>query len=292
MKIPLISILLYFITSLSFSQTITGNVMNAASNEPLEFVSIGVIDKAIGTVTNQKGEFKLELKDVAIENKIRFSMIGYKAQVFSIKELLNKNNLIKLDEEPIQLSEVIVRPTRKLRKVGTTNSPFLGEVCGWGGTEFENGDGFGKGHEIGTELDLGSLQVKLITLHLRLHKQSFDSTLLRLHIRSIVDSLPGKELLSENIIITVSQESGWLDFDLNQYNIVLTNDIALSLEWVKIYGVNKDRLMRMNYSKYYSANILFKVKRKKGSMFVKWGSEAKWKRIDNKSPAFYLTVQE
>ena len=48
-----------------------------------------------------------------------------------------------------------------------------------------------------------------------------------------------KELLSENIIFTVSQESGWIDVDLSQYNIVLNNKIALSVEWIKIYGVNE-----------------------------------------------------
>ncbi len=286
LKTCIILILCYFISVVVFSQEITGKVINTNNNKPLEYVSIGVISKPIGTITNEKGHFKLNTKNISIESRVRFSMIGYKSQVFTIKELKNANNIIILEEEPIQLSEVIVKPSGRLREVGTTNSPFLAEVCGWGGTEF------GKGYEIGSEMDLGVWTVKLINLQLLLRKQSFDSTLLRLHIRSIADNLPDKELLPENIIFSISQESGWIDVDLSQYNIVLNNKIALSLEWIKIYEVNEDRLVILNENKHATAVVVFKVKREKGSMFSRWGSEAKWKRIENKSPAFYLTVQE
>lgn len=286
MKILLVSVFCYFSTILAFSQNITGKVINTKSGDPIEFVSIGIIDKPIGTITNEKGEFNLDINESSIEKKVRFSIIGFKAQIFTVVELINNENIIKLEEEPIQLSDVIIRPNGRIRKVGTTNFTLIGEVCGWGGTQF------GKGHEIGTKMELGLLPVKLVSLHLRLYKQSFDSTLLRLHIRSVLDSLPDGELLSENIIISVTQESGWLDVDLSHYNIVLSGEIILSLEWVKVYGVNEDRLMRMNNSEQYTANMLFKVKRKSGSMFTRWGSEAKWRRLDNRSPSFYLTVQE
>ena len=116
--------------------------------------------------------------------------------------------------------------------------------------------------------------------------------MLRLHIRSIVDSLPDKELLSENIIFSVSQESGWIDVDLSQYNIVLNDKIALSLEWIKIYGVNEDRFVILNENKHSTPVVVFKIKRETGSMFTRWGSEATWQRTENKNPAFYLTVQE
>lgn len=286
MKTLLISALCFLLSLSSFSQTISGKVINANSESALEFVNIGIIDFPAGTITNEKGNFKLDLNDISIEKKVRFSMIGFKSQIFTIKELINIENIIKLEEEPIQLSELIIKPSGKIRKVGTTNYARLAGVCGWGGTQF------GKGHEIGTEIDLGTQAVKLKSLHLRLYKQSFDSTLFRLHIRSIQDNFPDKELLMDNIIITVSEESGWIDVNLSQYNIILSDKVILSLEWVKIYGVNKDRLIRMNKSKQYTANVLFNLSGKKGSLFTRWGSEAKWRKNNNSSPAFYLMVQE
>ena len=286
MKTAIFSILCYFIATVTFSQNIIGKVIDDKSQKALEFVSIGIIDKPHGTITDENGEFKLELEGVSIDNKVRFSMIGFKAQVFTIKEILNKNKIIKLEEETIQLPEVVVEPSGRLREVGSTDNPLLKEVCGWGGTDF------GKGHEIGSEMDLGECPVKLINLQLHLHKQSYDSTLLRLHIRSIIDNMPDKELLSENIIFSVSQESGWIDVDLSQYNIVMNQRIALSLEWIKTYGLNEDQFVILNKNKHPTPVVVFKVKRRKGSMYTRWGSEAKWQRVENKSPAFYLTVQE
>ena len=286
MNTLLISALFFLLSLSSFSQTFSGKVINANSESALEFVNIGIIDFPAGTITDEKGNFKLDLNDISIEKKVRFSMIGFKSQIFTIKELINIENIIKLEEEPIQLLELIIKPSGKIRKIGTTNYARRAGVCGWGGTQF------GKGHEIGTEIDLGTQAVKLKSLHLRLYKQSFDSTLFRLHIRSIQDNFPDKELLTDNIIITVSEESGWIDINLSQYNIVLSDKIILSLEWVKIYGVNKDRLIRMNKSKQYTANVLFSLSGKKASLFTRWGSEAKWRKNDNSSPAFYLTVQE
>lgn len=286
LKTSIIIILYYFISVVVFSQEITGKVINANNSKPLEFVSIGVISKPIGTITNENGHFEINTKNISIESRVRFSMIGYKSQVFKIKELKNSNNIIVLEEEPFQLSEVIVKPSGRLREVGAPNSPLMKEVCGWEGIEF------GKGYEIGSEMDLGVSPVKLINLQLDLKKQSFDSTLFRVHIRNIVGNLPEKELLSENIIFSVSQESGWIDVDLSKYNIVLKNKIAISIEWLKIYGVNEDRFVIHNKNKHATAVVVFRVKREKGSMFSRWGSEAIWKRIENKSPAFYLTVQE
>ena len=63
-------------------------------------------------------------------------------------------------------------------------------------------------------------------------------------------------------------------------------DIALSLEWIRANGTNKDRLMRMDGSKEYLPNVLFTIKRNKGCSFSKWGTEAKWSRTDIESPSF------
>ncbi len=104
--------------------------------------------------------------------------------------------------------------------------------------------------------------------------------------------MPNKELLRENILITCTEKSGWVDIDLSKYNLVYSKDIVLSLEWVRVDGVNKNRLIHMNGSKQKSANVLFNIKRKKGVLFVRKGVEAKWVKIDDESPSFYVTVRE
>jgi len=285
-SVPIFILLIWFVIPVR-GQTISGKVTDAKSGEPLVYVSIGVLETPIGTISDEEGNFGLEIREQPPEAMVRFSMIGYKTKTFSIVELTDRENIIKLKIEPIELSEVDIK-FGKIKKVGITKSSRFSGVCGWGGTKF------GMGHELGTKIDLGSEPVKLLSLHIKVHKQSFDSTLLRLHIRNIIDSLPQKELLSENILIVLSTASGWVDIDLNKYNLILSREIALTLEWLKVIGDYEDRYIKTttNGIKNTGPKILFSTKGKPGWLYIKRGVEDYWKIHHGQSPSFYLTVQE
>jgi len=186
---------------------------------------------------------------------------------------------------PAKLPEIIINPSEKLKKAGTTGYSFKNGFCGW------RDNGYAMGYEVGSEIKLGDTPVRLKSLHIRVNKQSFDSSLFRLHIRNIEENLPQKELLNNNILITITKESGWVEIDLSEYNLVFEGDIALSLEWIKVIGLNIDRLITANGDKKLYAAVTFNVKQKVGCTFTKWGSEAKWTRHENSSPSIYLTVQ-
>jgi hypothetical protein len=268
------------------AQVVSGRVVDATGGKPLEYVSIGVVNTTSGTITNEQGKFTFAVKGLSTDAEVRFSMIGFKSRTFTIEELAGKDNLIRLTGEPIQLKEVVIKPSGKFRKVGTTSYTFHGGLAGWGGNDF------GKGYEIGSRIDLGKLPVKIKSLHIRISKQSFDSSLFRIHIRDLKDNMPDHELLNKNIIISLIKESGWEDIDLGKYNLVYSGEIAFSLEWVKVRGLNKNKMMKMNGNKNYSAIVLFTNKKNQGCSYTRWGTEAKWNRIDTESPSFYLTIEE
>ncbi len=268
------------------AQVITGNVVCKTSGEPIEYVNIGIVETAVGTITNETGNYNLDVIGLPVDSKVRFSMVGFQAQTYTIEELMSNPRSIAMEEQLYNIAEVIVKPRGIIRKAGTTKYSKGGGVCGWGGTQF------GSGHELGVKIDLGNAPVRLKSIHVKLYKQSFDSTLFRLHIRDIVADLPKNELLKENIIINVSDESGWVEFDLGQYDIILNGIISLSLEWLKVYGINENRLVRMDESKIPRPVVLFNIRRNAGVLYVRKGSEAKWSKDDSKSPAFYLTVIE
>ena len=282
----LISTIFLFVLTLQLqAQLISGKVIDFSSEKPLEYVNLGVIDTPIGITTNEKGEFNLDIKGQSPKAKVRISMIGYKPQTFPIEELTNKENIIKLVSEPIQLGDVTVKPfLGKLKKVGATSSTFHGEFCGIGGAQR------GKGYEIGTKIELGSKPVLLRSLHIYMHNQSFEYSLFRLHIRNIVNNLPFEELLTENIMIPITKSSGWVDIDLSKYNLVFKDDIALTIEWIKVNTTNKTKFINVQGRNEYC--ILFNMKQKQGSIYTRWGSESKWSWKDGLSPSFYLTVQE
>ena len=268
------------------AQVVSGKVCDASVGSPLEYVSIGVINTTAGTITDEQGKFSFEIKGVPPDASVRFSMIGFKPQTFHISELTGKENIIRLTGEPLQLKEVVIKQSGRFRKLGTTSYSFHGGLAGWGGTDF------GKGHEIGTKIDLGKLPVIIKSIHIHLSKQSFDTSLFRIHIRDLKDNMPDHELLNKNIIICLTKESGWEDIDLGKYNLVYSGEIALTLEWVKVRGLNKNKMVKMNGSKNYSAVVLFTIKKNQGCSYTRWGTEAKWNHDDNESPGFYLTIEE
>jgi len=279
------TIFLFFLTVQLQAQLIAGKVIDSSSEKPLEYVNLGVIDTPLGISTNEKGEFSLDIKGQSPKAIVRISMIGYKPQTFSIAELTNKEKLIKLINEPIQLAEVNVKPfSGKLKKVGTTSSTWHGEYCGIGGAQK------GKGYEIGTKIELGSKPVLLRSLHICMHNQSFEYSLFRLHIRNIVNNLPFEEQLTENIMVPITKKSGWVDIDLTKYNLVFKDDIALTIEWVKVNTTDKMKFIKVQGRDEYC--ILFNMKQKQGSIFTRWGSESKWSWKAGSSPSFYLKVQE
>lgn len=268
-----------------YGQKISGKVVDALTNEPLIYASLGVIETSFGTITNEKGYFNLEIIGLPLNSQVRFSMVGFKSKIFTIEDLSNKDNILRLESETYRLPEVIVNPAGKIRRVGTTSYTFRGGVCGWGGNQT------GKGWEIGTKIELGDLPVRLKSLHIRVNTQAYDSTLFRLHIRRIAEDLPLNELLNKNILISLTKETGWVEIDLSKYNLVFDGDIAISLEWIKIVGIDNNKFITVKGEKQLTAGVTFDKKRNQGYLFTKWGTEAKWVRHDNGSPSIYLTVQ-
>lgn len=266
------------------AQLITGKVFNKSTGEPLVYASIGVMETTHGTITNEQGDFSLDIKDIPINSNIRFSMIGFNSQTIPLNELRKEENVIRLEDQTYKLSEIIVKPSGRMRKVGISGFSKSG-YCGWSGTNYA------AGWEIGSKIELGDRPVKVMSLNMRVHDQSFDSILFRIHIRKIVDSLPGPELLMNDILIHISKKSGWVQIDLRKYDLVFEGDVAISLEWIKIMGVNKPLYIVSGKIKGYAPSFLFNVKRNQGWSYRKWGIEDKWVRNEDSSPSFYLNVQ-
>jgi hypothetical protein len=279
--IPVIAIFL-LIQIKVYGQVITGRVADSKTNEPLEYVSIGIIDTNFGTITDSTGYFRFEAK-VDELSIVRISMIGFKPQKFTVKDLQGQQNEIKLDEKTFELTEVIIKPTKE-RKVGALRPNRFSGWSGWGGEQLR------RGFEIGIKLDLGEKPIKIKSLNVLLKRQSFDRSLFRLHIRSIKDTLILDELLTENIVFSISKESGWIEIDLEPYNIILSDKVGVTLEWLDVFGNNPDRAITIN-KKMSDAYILFKNSKKHFGLY-RWGTEAKWMINKKQSPSMYMTIME
>ena len=106
-----------FICAISFSQKDNTNInkeikaviVNAQTDAPLESVHVVNLNKVIGTITNEKGEFTIP---ATVNDTIYFTFLGFKPQKVRVTNDMFKfkDTKITLTELAYALEEVVVRP--------------------------------------------------------------------------------------------------------------------------------------------------------------------------------------
>lgn len=89
--------------------SIKGQVLDKLTKKPLAFVSIAIMDKSIGTISNFDGFFSLRLHPQYLNSSITISHLGYKSQHIPIKALKDQKVDILLETDYISIQEVIIR---------------------------------------------------------------------------------------------------------------------------------------------------------------------------------------
>lgn len=119
---------LFLFVSIANSQTFSGYVYDAATNEPLESVSVYFDNSTIGTATNDKGAFSIEFTD-AVKSTLVISYLGYE-KVF-IDDYRSKSNVKILLKESTNLLDTVVIDAddgmTRAQKMQLFKNEFLGK---------------------------------------------------------------------------------------------------------------------------------------------------------------------
>jgi hypothetical protein len=91
------------------SQLISGTVLNDANDEPLQNVHVVNLNRVVGTVTKDEGEFTIR---ASVNDTLYFSYLGFKSiRVRVTNDWLKYDDIkIKMTELSIALEEVVIRP--------------------------------------------------------------------------------------------------------------------------------------------------------------------------------------
>ncbi len=127
-KFTLLTLLLFFVsmaTVIAQQRTISGTVTNAGSGEPLPGANIVVQGTTVGTSTDMKGNFELNIPSEA--DSLVVSYLGYRTKTLSIG---NRSKFaIKLVSDRAMLSEMVVTSfgiEREKRELGYTTQEVDG----------------------------------------------------------------------------------------------------------------------------------------------------------------------
>lgn len=112
-------ILFLLVTTIGLSQEegyIFGQLVDSTKNQPIPFASIKLKNKALGTITNIDGTFKIPLQYKNLGEVIEISSMGYNSKSLLLETLeIEKGNIIILEPATFELNEAVV--SAKIKKL-------------------------------------------------------------------------------------------------------------------------------------------------------------------------------
>lgn len=215
-------------------QQYQGIILDAETDDPISYATIGVIGKPVGTVADSNGNFELKINDFVSTNtdKIAVSCVGYQESFFSFQEL-SQTGVIKLTPRIESLAEVAVSPGKyKTKTTGRSGKGSLGHITFFSKQDTAIDNDLGK--EVGTSFVVKKGSI-LKEFRFFVERNEFFAVKFRLMIYDVHNGRPNELILNEDILISVDNyKTGWIVKDLKPYNLNIrnTNKIAITLQWV------------------------------------------------------------
>jgi len=227
----LLSILLFNSVAVLAQTSFKGRVTDAENNRPIPYVSIGIINKADGTVSNIEGEFKLDLiAGVNDSDTLRISSIGYQSRVFLVGELTRKF-------KEGALNVALLKTVTELKPVAVNAKHATVKILGYPTTSKLLGVGFGTnsiGSQGGIKLAVKQQNTNIESLSFFIIQNSFESLTFRVNVYQMTDGRPGDNILTGNVIFKVEgKQTGKITVDLTPYDIYVDKDVLIALEWIE-----------------------------------------------------------
>ena len=252
----LITLLMMLFTIQSLSgQQFRGKVISSETATGIAYVNAGVIGKNAGTVTDEKGNFKIDLSEVSDEDSLRFFMIGYEPEAVQVgwfKRELSAVIALKPVVYPLDEVKITYRTPRKI---------VLGDDVE--SNDFRSGFAYNNlGSELGHEI-YTKRPVKLTDINLNIGVCTYDSVTYRLNIYQQDRSGVYRNILTSPIYLSFTREktNNVITFDLNKYSIVIEGNVIVALELYKDLGEGR---------------LLFRTRFFTGTTCHRKASEAGW----------------
>lgn len=238
------------------------------NNEPVAFATIGIGKTTLGTISNSQGEFAMYL-DTLTNIQLQISCIGFESLSIEIpRDSLAKKIKIILLDSLYSLPEAIVLPTKFKRLTAgyiKTNAKNHVKFKIDGIKNSNLGAGIGKYISVkeGAILDKVSFYLK-----------ENDFSEVKFRVKLLDEDF--KTLLSENILVNVSeQKTGWISKTLEN-KISLPTDFILAIEWVESSGDGSVLTMPMKIPKFGSKH------------YYRFGANQDWKKFSQISSSIYI----
>lgn len=260
--------------SLTFGQTIAGQIRDSKTKLPIQYVNIGIVGKNIGTISDAQGNFRLSLATISDSDSLRISMIGYLSKEYKIGaiDVAGFPKIIYMDERIILLQEAVMGNENETAFQFGLEQKYCYPIPLYKGAESKVAfPQKNYRHEIGTRFS-NSRTITLDSIQLNVAECNVDRLDFRLNIYSIHDDVI-ENRLSKPIYITLSKSDALNSprIDLSGRGITIDSDFLITIE---NYKQLKDGAI------YLFAN--FKRRAKAYPTYYKDGIQGNWVQLKTK----------
>lgn len=284
------SLLAFFwlLTAAALAQPISGRVTDARTGQPLPFVNIGVVGKALGTVSNEQGHYGLAFQEKLAADTVRVSYLGYRPRLLTLRQLQGQPDLA-LSPAAVALAEV---------RVQGKSRAWRDRTLGFSGNSESTTahlDAKDLGAETGTVIYLKHKTTKVLRANFNVAYNRVGNVTLRVNLyRLDAKGRPTNEkLLRREVILRTAATHGPVSVDLTPDNLLLSEDFFLSLEWVGGAGADAAALQK---GLAFSAGIGYAD----NDIYYRATSQAGWERLSagavlagmQPKLSFYISAQD
>jgi len=255
-----------------------GIIYDKDSNAPLAYVSIGLKDKPIGTISDSNGHYSIQVNDGNFSDTLLVSLVGYETEQILLSALLNgKGQDLYLSRKNYILPGVIIsNQFKNIKVIGRQGSGKLIQVS------LHHKDSFTEtiGSELGIRVGVEKSESLLKDISCYFSANNFSYIKFRVNIYALKNNAPDTLLTDKQIFVEVNDfKTGWKNFDLESYNIKLKQDFIITLQWIEC---------RMEKPEKPITIVPVSLSNAKNT-YARIASQDKWKRMGFR-PSFYVTL--
>jgi hypothetical protein len=253
-----------------FSQNaiqVKGLIVDEETGAALVYASIGILNQPFGTISDTMGNYYFEISNEYLNDTLQISHAGYETKRVLLAEFVKQNNqTIKLAKRIISLQEIVLsNRSGKEESFGRNASGKLMQVSLHNKTSAD----MTVGSEMGIRIKPKSPAL-LKNVSWYISANNFRSIKFRVNIYSVKSNQPDSLLTDEQIFGTVGEyKTGWIQVDLESYNIKVKDDCIVTIQWIESKTDNKDKPVTM-----IPAAVSFSK-----DTYVRIASQDKWKRM-------------
>lgn len=215
------------------AQVISGTVISKNENQPVPYVIIGIEKENAGTVSDEKGNFTIDLSRYDPSRKLKVEVPGYEVYTETVQNFRNQNHhQIFLKEKIKDIKEVNIKVKKLVDKnwgVNTKTKHVLYSV----NPKFRKEDFLGE-----TALEFNaSKRSKIKNINLNIASYTSDKpVLMRYSIYTEKNGFPDKNILDEEITVELTQDmikDGTYTLDVNDHNIWVQGKFFIGIQFLK-----------------------------------------------------------